>query len=176
MDWNRVEGNWKQVKGKVKEQWGKLTDDDLDVIEGRRDQLEGDSLDPRELVLYQPDQYAELPYVPYEDAATIGWVVTRSLASGALVHVPAVAVLMGYTPSHNMTDPVPASMGDNPGVATGVASGTVMMNTRPVTAAFTVLVNGAPLTRLTTVNIQNSTNCPGGRIAPSQVQVIVLAP
>lgn len=41
MDWNRVEGNWKQVKGKVKEQWGKLTDDDLDVIAGRRDQLLG---------------------------------------------------------------------------------------------------------------------------------------
>jgi uncharacterized protein YjbJ (UPF0337 family) len=41
MDWNRVEGNWKQVKGKVKEKWGKLTDDDLTVINGRRDQLEG---------------------------------------------------------------------------------------------------------------------------------------
>src|SRR5581483_5342614 len=41
MDWNRVEGNWKQVKGKVKEQWGKLTDDDLDVIAGSQDQLEG---------------------------------------------------------------------------------------------------------------------------------------
>jgi uncharacterized protein YjbJ (UPF0337 family) len=36
MDWNRVEGNWKQVKGKVKEQWGKLTDDDLDVINGKQ--------------------------------------------------------------------------------------------------------------------------------------------
>jgi uncharacterized protein YjbJ (UPF0337 family) len=41
MDWNRVEGNWMQVKGKIKEQWGKLTDDDLDVIAGNRDQLEG---------------------------------------------------------------------------------------------------------------------------------------
>jgi len=41
MDWNRVEGNWKQFKGKVKEQWGKLTDDDLDRIAGKRDQLEG---------------------------------------------------------------------------------------------------------------------------------------
>ena len=41
MDWNRVEGNWKQVKGKVKEQWGKLTDDDLDKIEGRSDQMIG---------------------------------------------------------------------------------------------------------------------------------------
>jgi uncharacterized protein YjbJ (UPF0337 family) len=34
MNWNRVEGNWKQIKGKVKEQWGKLTDDDLNVIDG----------------------------------------------------------------------------------------------------------------------------------------------
>ena len=41
MDWNRVEGNWKPVKGKVKEKWGKLTDDDLDVVGGKRDQLEG---------------------------------------------------------------------------------------------------------------------------------------
>ena len=41
MDWNRVEGNWKQAKGRVKEQWGKLTDDDLDVINGQQDQLEG---------------------------------------------------------------------------------------------------------------------------------------
>ena len=29
------------MKGKVKEKWGKLTDDDLDVINGQRDQLEG---------------------------------------------------------------------------------------------------------------------------------------
>lgn len=38
---NTIEGNWKQLKGKVKEQWGKLTDDDLDVIAGKRDQLVG---------------------------------------------------------------------------------------------------------------------------------------
>ena len=41
MDWNRIEGNWKQFGGRVKEKWGKLTDDDLAVINGRRDQLEG---------------------------------------------------------------------------------------------------------------------------------------
>jgi uncharacterized protein YjbJ (UPF0337 family) len=41
MDWNRVEGNSKQFKGKVKEQWGKLTDNDLEEINGRREQLEG---------------------------------------------------------------------------------------------------------------------------------------
>ena len=41
MNWDRIEGNWKQVTGRAKVQWGKLTDDDLDVIAGRRDQLEG---------------------------------------------------------------------------------------------------------------------------------------
>jgi uncharacterized protein YjbJ (UPF0337 family) len=41
MNWERIEGNWKQAKGKAKEQWGKLTDDDMDVVAGRRDQLAG---------------------------------------------------------------------------------------------------------------------------------------
>ena len=41
MNKDRIEGNWLQFKGKVKEQWGKLTDDDLDVIAGKRDQLVG---------------------------------------------------------------------------------------------------------------------------------------
>jgi uncharacterized protein YjbJ (UPF0337 family) len=41
MDWDRLEGDWKQLRGKVKQRWGKLTDDDLTVISGRRDQLEG---------------------------------------------------------------------------------------------------------------------------------------
>ena len=34
MDWNRIEGNWKQFGGRVKEKWGKLTDDDIDQIQG----------------------------------------------------------------------------------------------------------------------------------------------
>jgi uncharacterized protein YjbJ (UPF0337 family) len=41
MNKDTIEGNWKQLKGKVKEQWGKLTDDDFDVIAGKRDQLLG---------------------------------------------------------------------------------------------------------------------------------------
>ena len=41
MNQDRIEGRWKQIKGKVKEQWGKLTDDDFDVIAGKRDQLLG---------------------------------------------------------------------------------------------------------------------------------------
>jgi uncharacterized protein YjbJ (UPF0337 family) len=41
MNWDQVEGKWKQFKGQAKEKWGKLTDDDLDVIDGRRQQLVG---------------------------------------------------------------------------------------------------------------------------------------
>lgn len=41
MNWDRIEGNWKQLSGKVKVQWGKLTDDQLDVIAGKREQLVG---------------------------------------------------------------------------------------------------------------------------------------
>jgi uncharacterized protein YjbJ (UPF0337 family) len=41
MNWETAKGDWKQFKGKVKEQWGKLTDDELDRVEGRRDQLAG---------------------------------------------------------------------------------------------------------------------------------------
>jgi uncharacterized protein YjbJ (UPF0337 family) len=41
MNWDRIEGNWKQFKGQVRQQWGKLTDDDLDVIEGKRTELSG---------------------------------------------------------------------------------------------------------------------------------------
>ncbi|WP_312306570.1 CsbD family protein [Pulveribacter sp.] len=41
MNEDRIKGNWKQFTGKVKEQWGKLTDDDLDVIAGKRDQMLG---------------------------------------------------------------------------------------------------------------------------------------
>lgn len=41
MNRDTAEGSWKEFKGKVKEQWGKLTDDDLDVIDGKREQLAG---------------------------------------------------------------------------------------------------------------------------------------
>ncbi len=41
MNKDEIDGNWKQFKGTVKEKWGKLTDDDMTVIEGKRDQLVG---------------------------------------------------------------------------------------------------------------------------------------
>jgi len=41
MNWDRIEGNWVEFKGKVRTRWGKLTNDDLDVIGGKREQLLG---------------------------------------------------------------------------------------------------------------------------------------
>ena len=42
MDFSRLlKSQWKQLRGKAKEQWGKLTDDDLDKVEGQFDQLVG---------------------------------------------------------------------------------------------------------------------------------------
>jgi uncharacterized protein YjbJ (UPF0337 family) len=41
MNWDQVEGQWKQMKGSVREKFGKLTDDDLQVIGGKKDQFLG---------------------------------------------------------------------------------------------------------------------------------------
>jgi uncharacterized protein YjbJ (UPF0337 family) len=41
MNWDELEGKWKQYRGQLREKWGKLTDDDLHVIAGKREQLIG---------------------------------------------------------------------------------------------------------------------------------------
>lgn len=41
MNWDLIQGKWKELKGKAKEKWGELTDDDLEVIKGNKDQLVG---------------------------------------------------------------------------------------------------------------------------------------
>ncbi len=91
--------------------------------------------------------------------------------------VPAAyTVLFACAPAHNLSTMIPLTNGDNAGVAMGVASGTVMGPARHLTGAFTVLLQGMPATRLTSMSLQNSTNCPGARLVPSQVKVLVLAP
>lgn len=85
-------------------------------------------------------------------------------------------VLVTCAPAHNMLTTAPLTNGDNAGVAMGVASGLVMGPQRNVTAAFTVIVGCAPMTRLTSVSIQNSTNAPGAAIVPSVTNVLVLSP
>ena len=41
MNEDQVAGQWNLIKGKAKERWGRLTDDDLDVVDGKLDQLVG---------------------------------------------------------------------------------------------------------------------------------------
>jgi uncharacterized protein YjbJ (UPF0337 family) len=41
LNWDQVKGNWKQLKGKAQQAWGDFTDDELDVIEGKREELVG---------------------------------------------------------------------------------------------------------------------------------------
>jgi uncharacterized protein YjbJ (UPF0337 family) len=41
MNWDQFEGKWRQYKGQVRERWGALTDNDVHVIAGKRDDLIG---------------------------------------------------------------------------------------------------------------------------------------
>ena len=41
MNWDQIQGNWTKAKGKVRQKWGKLTDDDLTLINGKREELAG---------------------------------------------------------------------------------------------------------------------------------------
>ena len=97
-----------------------------------------------------------------------------NVAEGPL-KVPAVYnVLTGGTPAHNMMTMSPITEGDP--VGAGVASGTVIGPSRHLTGSFTCLVGGMPATRLTSVSLQNTTNCPGMAIVPAQLTLLVLAP
>jgi len=41
MNWDQIEGKWKELKGRARSSWGELTDDELDQIGGRKDELVG---------------------------------------------------------------------------------------------------------------------------------------
>jgi uncharacterized protein YjbJ (UPF0337 family) len=41
MNWDQIKGNWKQLTGQARQQWGKLTDSDLELVAGHREQLAG---------------------------------------------------------------------------------------------------------------------------------------
>jgi ribosomal protein S12 methylthiotransferase accessory factor len=70
------------------------------IVYARRGELDGASLDPRDLVLYDPQQYVALPYQPYAETSVLGWVRGRSLVSGARVYLPALAAYMDYQAQH----------------------------------------------------------------------------
>lgn len=99
-----------------------------------------------------------------------------NIAMGPTAIPSQVKIFIMAMPAHNLATEVPMTNGDNAGLATGVASGTVMGPSKHLTAAFTILYCGAPATRLTSMSLQNSTNAPGARIVPSQPLVLLLSP
>ncbi len=89
---------------------------------------------------------------------------------------PAFKIFWMCTPSHNIMTMPMFSIGDTPGILLGLVSQTVMAPTRHIIGAFTMLLMGLPATRMTTINIQNTMNCPGMTLVPSQIKVIILKP
>jgi uncharacterized protein YjbJ (UPF0337 family) len=41
MNWDQIAGKWRESKGQLLAKWGKLTDDDLDVVAGKKEVLIG---------------------------------------------------------------------------------------------------------------------------------------
>lgn len=99
-----------------------------------------------------------------------------NIAMGPMGVPPVPNVLFGGAPAHNLMTEIPLTQGDDGGVAGGILSSTVMGPSKCILGADTVLVGGAPATRMTSMTLQNETNAPGVCLAPSQVSVLILAP
>jgi uncharacterized protein YjbJ (UPF0337 family) len=41
MNWEQIEGDWKQFKGKAQQKWAKLTDDDVELVNGKHTEMLG---------------------------------------------------------------------------------------------------------------------------------------
>lgn len=98
-----------------------------------------------------------------------------NIAMGNMAVPSQFKVLIAGGPAHNLATTIPISNGDQAGLALGVISHLIMGPCRHVTGAFTVLIGGAPASRLTSMTMQNLINCPGSRIVPSQVKVLISA-
>lgn len=103
-------------------------------------------------------------------------VTYSNTASGTMGAPAAYNVLFAMAPAHNTSTVVSQTNGDNAGVATGVASGTVMGPSLHTLGANTFLVGGMPASRMSSTTMQNSTNSVGARVSPSQTKVLILAP
>ncbi len=97
-----------------------------------------------------------------------------NISFGPLGFPPAWNVFWMGTPAHNLMTQPAMSVGDQPGVMLGVASHTVMGPSRPVLGAFTMLVDGMPATRMTSMYLMNTMNAPGITVVPAQVKVVIL--
>jgi hypothetical protein len=97
-------------------------------------------------------------------------------ACGSAGTPPVPHVLWSGAPAHNIGTIVPTSNGDNAGVALGVMSGTVMGESKHITASATLVTGGQRQTRTGSISSQNGGNALGARLVPSQFKVLVLTP
>ncbi|MFH1983886.1 MAG: DUF4150 domain-containing protein [Pseudomonadota bacterium] len=86
----------------------------------------------------------------------------------------AMTVLTDFMPSCNLMSETATSIGDTTGIGEGVMSGMIMSPTHNLVGSFTILKEGVPAARMTSMTLQNNTNCPGVSLAPSQFTVLTL--
>ncbi len=106
-----------------------------------------------------------VPPVPHIDTAT------------SSMGVPVVwNVWLMCAPVHTLATPVPVTLGDTAGVGGGVISQTFMGQSRYMTGAYSMLVRGAPIVRMTSLTLQNTINAPGFKVySPQPVMVVLTA-
>jgi uncharacterized protein YjbJ (UPF0337 family) len=82
MNSDQMEGKWKQLSGAAKQQWGKLTDDDLTVIAGRRDQLIGKIQERYGIAMEEAQKQVDAWMKNRQDHASAGDERKREFATG----------------------------------------------------------------------------------------------
>lgn len=90
------ESAWASCLGEAVERYSGGCWDAQELVLARRSELDGRSVNPADLGLYRPEQYATLPYSPYRDDSVLRWVRGRSLVRGDEIWLPALAVFMEY--------------------------------------------------------------------------------
>lgn len=102
-------------------------------------------------------------------------VTFTNIALGSTAIPLANSILIENMPAHNLMTVTPITNGDEAGTDGGVISSTFMGPSRHTTGSVTVLIQGSPITRMTSTTLQNSTNAVGARITPSQHILMILA-
>ncbi|MFH1139993.1 MAG: DUF4150 domain-containing protein [Pseudomonadota bacterium] len=101
-----------------------------------------------------------------------------NIAMTATTAPAAYNVLVDCMPSVNLLSMGLVSLGDQAGVLGGVVDHIMSGQSEYIVGCFTILVDGVPAQRLTSVTGQNSLgktpNAPGMCICPSQVTVLTL--
>ena len=67
-----------------------------ELIYASFENLKEDALDPRQLVLYSPEQYEKIPWRPLREDTILGWVKAYSFVQDKSLLVPAMAVFLDY--------------------------------------------------------------------------------